>query len=148
MTKNQFDKLERFNLKKFAKGGKVVVEFGGNVHFPTEQQYFYGHPDPIVVKINGMWLPYCEEYASKQMKMLPKERYQARFQYPDESKKSMTWVVLDTKYDEIMGSFGTKLKEGAIKAGAYAKFLNDELKKQEQKLNDWAYSCMSFYSIV
>lgn len=126
MTKNQFDRLERFSLKKFAKGGKVVVEFGGDIYFPTEQRYFPEHPDPIVVKINDMWLPYCVEYASKQMRMIPKERYQVRFQYPDESQKSMTWVVIDTKYSEIMGSFGTKIKEGAVKAGAYARFLNEE----------------------
>lgn len=133
MTKNQFDKLDRFNLKKFAKGDKVVVEFGGDIYFPTEQRYFPEHPDPIVVKINDMWLPYCVEYASKQMRMIPKERYQVRFQYPDESQKSMTWVVIDTKYGEIMGSFGTRIKEGAVKSGAYARFLNEEDKKILEK---------------
>lgn len=135
MTKNQFDKLDRFNLKKFAKGDKVVVEFGGDIYFPTEQRYFPEHPDPIVVKINDMCLAYSVEYASKQMRMIPKERYQVRFQYPDESQKSMTWVVIDTKYGETMGSFGTKIKEGAVKAGSYARFLNEESEKLKQNLS-------------
>lgn len=132
MTREQFNKLEPFNLKKYAKGAKVAFLFGNEVVYPEEQRYYPDHPYPVVLKVSGNEVACCLAYAQTTIRMVPKERYQVRFGYNDLSQKSMVWNVVDTKLGEVIGSFGTKIKEGAVKAGNYAKYLNDVEKTNEE----------------
>jgi hypothetical protein len=77
MTSEDFDALAAFDLEKYKNGERVAYRSNDNrhVYIPDIQEYYYDHPDPIVLIFSG-WgegrkLSFCIEYANETLRMYP-----------------------------------------------------------------------------
>lgn len=77
MTSEEFESLAAFDLERYKDGVRVAYRSNDNrqVYIPDIQEYYYDHPDPIVLTFSG-WgdgrkLSFCYDYAVETLRMYP-----------------------------------------------------------------------------
>jgi hypothetical protein len=77
MTSEAFDALAAFDLMKYKDGERVAYRSNDNrqVYIPDVQEYYYDHPDPIVLTFSawgeGRKLSFGLDYAKETLRMYP-----------------------------------------------------------------------------
>lgn len=145
MTKTEFNTLEPFNEEKFKNGEKVVALYGGEPTFPDSQKYYEGHPEPIVLTVDGKDFSYNPEYAKNVVRMIAKDRYVPKLEYTDRLDLGVVWMVWDTYEKKKMANFLSASEEAKEFAEEYAQFLNDAEKALKEKEFD-AYKNLYTYN--
>jgi hypothetical protein len=141
MTKLEFEKLEPFDEEKYKNGDKVVVLYGGEVVFPDDQDYYEGHPEPVVLVIDGESFSYNPDYAKNVIRMIRKDRYAAHLKYNDGLAVGVVWTVWDAEEQKTIASFLKASEEAQEFAEEYAQFLNDvEQVLREKKFDPWQHT--------